>query len=250
MKLKQFLTAIDRLADQKGLSRPFIVGGITRDKLSGHLNQINDIDLTTGDTGIHYLAKEIAIKFRGPYTQYEVMSDGHARVTIGELKLDFSSNFNLNNIDNILQEMGIENPTEMQKEIYSRDFTCNTLLMSLDLKTIQDTTRRGALDIKNKLLRTCLPPSITLAQDNKRVARIIYLVAKLGFAIDPAIVKWVNENPSSLANVRADYLAKKLKKSLTFNKELTLKTIDQLGLWPYVPPLPEFVPYLSRVWHV
>lgn len=250
MKLKQFLVAIDHLADEKGLSKPLIVGGVPRDKLAGHLNEINDIDLTTGDRGIHYLAKEVAIKFRSPQTRYEIMSDGHARVTVGELKLDFSSNFNLNNIEALLKEMGIDNPTEMQKELYSRDFTCNTLLMSLDLTTIQDTTRRASLDIKNKLLRTCLPPAITLGQDNKRVVRIIYLVAKLGFKIDPAIVEWVNENPSTLSNVRADYLAKKLKKAIVFNKDLTIQTIDQLGLWPYVPPLPEFIPYLSRVWHV
>jgi len=250
VKLTELLEIIRQIAEEKGLSDCLIVGGAPRDRLIGSVEKLNDIDLTTGDNGIHYLAKEVAIKLQSPTTKYLLMSDKHARVMIGDLKLDFSSNFNIKNIEGILKLMGIDNPTEMQKELYSRDFTCNTLLMSLDLKTIEDGTKRATKDIKNKLIRTCLPPEITLGQDNKRVVRIIYLAAKLGFTIDPNIIEWVNNNPSSLSNVRADYLAKKIKKALAYNKEITIKTIDKLGLWPYVPPLPELVPYLTKVWRV
>lgn len=244
MKLSQLLSLIEKIADDKGISAPYIVGGVPRDKVMGKLFELSDIDLTTGDEGIKYLAKELAIKL-GANANYQVMPDGHARITIGTLKLDFSSNFRAPNIETILKGMGIKNPSEIQQELYSRDFTCNTLLMSLNLKEIQDPTGLAVGDIKKRILKTCLKPEITLGIDNRRVVRIIYLSAKLQFEVDPEIIAWVKDNPESIANVRPQYLIKKLTKALKYDKEKTVSLLDQMGLWPHIPPLKELLPYMT-----
>ena len=36
-------------------------------------------------------------------------------------------------IDELLIRFGITKPTDMQRELFSRDFTCNALLLSFDL---------------------------------------------------------------------------------------------------------------------
>lgn len=244
MKLSQLLYLINQVADEKGISTPWVVGGTPRDRLLKSNSPLNDIDLTTGDQGIHYLAKEIAIKFKSKDTSYVVMPDGHARVMLGGLKLDFSSNFRIPGIVDILKQKGINDPTEMQMELYSRDFTCNTLLMSMDLKEIQDPTGEGVKDIQNKIIKTCLEPKITLGYDNKRVARIIYLAAKLKFDVDPSIIEWVKANPSSLANARPQYLTKKLIKAISYDKEKVVALLDEMQLWKYTPPLKELTPYM------
>src|ERR1035437_7731699 len=129
MKLSQLLSIISGIAREKDISEVFCCGGVPRDRILKKNNALNDIDLTTGDQGIHYLAKEVAIKLKSNKTSYLSMPDGHARVMLGELKLDFSSNFRVPGIYDILKKMGISNPTGMQMELYSRDFTCNALLM-------------------------------------------------------------------------------------------------------------------------
>lgn len=244
MRLSQLLASINNIAEEKGITTPFVCGGVPRDRLLKRTQDLNDIDLTTGDQSIHYLAKEIAIKFRSKDTHYLLMPDGHARVMLGGLKLDFSSNFRIPGIEKMLQAKGIAKPTEMQMELYSRDFTCNALLMSMDLKQILDPTQLGVRDIQQKLIKTCLDPKITLGFDNKRVARVIYLAAKLGFKVDQGIIDWIKENPSSIRNARPQYLSKKIAKAISYNKERTVELLDEMKLWPYIPPLESLTPYM------
>ncbi|KKN74481.1 hypothetical protein LCGC14_0389980 [marine sediment metagenome] len=245
MKLSDLLYAIEQIAETKGISTPYIVGGLARDRLLDRLEEINDVDITTGDAGIHSLSREMAARL-GDQIVYNVMSDGHSTIKIGELKLDFSSNFRIPGIVEILEKGGVPNPTEMKKELYSRDFTCNTALMSLDLKTITDPTGLAINDINQKILKTCLDPDITLGYDNMRIIRIVYLSAKLDFDVDPEIIDWVRKRPELVANARDKYLIKKINKSLLYNKDRTIEMLDAMNLWPHIPPTKELIPYMDN----
>ncbi len=246
MKLSKLLSLISDIASNKGISTPFICGGVPRDKILNKINELNDVDLTTGDDTIHSLAKELSMILRPPQASYIVMPDGHSTININEFKLDFSSNFVVPNINILLNKIGIVKPTKMQEEIFSRDFTCNSLLMSLDLKTILDPSNKGIKDIKSKQLKTCLEPDITLKLDNKRIVRILYLAAKLDFTVDSEIIQWVKNNPQSLSNVKPQYLSKKLQKAIDYNLEKTVNLITEMNLWKYTPPLPNLLPYMSK----
>jgi tRNA nucleotidyltransferase/poly(A) polymerase len=245
MKLSELLYAIDRIAEDRGLSQPYIVGGLARDKVLNRIEMIDDVDLTTGDTGIHDLAQELATKL-GTHGFYKAMPDGHSSIKIGGLKLDFSSNFKIPGIVKILERAGIENPSEMQKELYSRDFTCNTALMTLDLKTVSDPTGLAIEDIEARILRTCLPAEITLGYDNKRIIRVIYMAAKLDFDIDEEIVDWVRKNGALVKNSHIGYLSKKINSSMEINPEKTVEVIGQLDLWDHLPAVPSLAPYMIK----
>ena len=167
MKLTELLKEIELLAQKKGFSTPYIVGGLPRDKVLNRANSFGDIDITTGDDGVKHLAKEVAINFHKYVTNYMVMSDGHAQVSFGDLKMDFSSNFIMPGVAYLLRKSGVSNVTEMQKEIYSRDFTCNTLLMDFALKEVKDPTGKGVKDINDKIIRTCLSPALSLGFNDR-----------------------------------------------------------------------------------
>lgn len=220
-------------------SNLFIVGGAVRDKAMNSPSKIDDIDLTSGDDKIHYIAKEASIKLKDTNSSYKVLDDGHAQITIGEFKLDFSSNFNIPNIKSILAKAGLKGASDMQAELYSRDFTCNTLLMTLDLKKILDPTGLSLKDIKEKILRTCLPAAVTLGYDNKRVVRVLYMAAKLDFSVDSEIIDWVKKNPDTISNCSPNYLIKKLAKSIEYNKDKTVELLDKMNLWKSIPPMKE-----------
>ncbi len=245
MKFSELLALIQNIATGHNISTPFVCGGVPRDRILKRINNLNDVDLTTGDSTIHSLAKEVFMQLRSPVVNYTLMPDHHARITIGDFKLDFSSNFIVPQIEKLLATRNILNPTSMEQEVFSRDFTCNALLMGLNLKTIQDPTGRGLKDIENKKLITCLPPEITLGLDNKRVVRILYLAAKLNFTVDEEVINWVKKHPQSLSNVKPKYLANKLQKALNYNTELTLHLLDRMNLWHNVPSLPALSSYMS-----
>ena len=248
MKIRELLSQIAQLAKSNGISEPFIVGGIPRDKVLGRLDAVQDIDLTTGDESIHKLSQVTANSLRPqfPELNLKVMGDGHSQIMIGNVKLDFSSNYKTPGVEQKLVKAG-EKPSPLLVEMVSRDFTCNTLLMTLDLKDIRDMTGMGMRDIKRKMLVTPMAPEITLGNDNKRVARIPYLAAKLGFEVEPAIIKWVRNHPESLTqNAKPRYVSQKISKAMGYDPERTVKLLDEMGLWHEVPLTEELIPYATQ----
>lgn len=247
MKLGDLLNLINKIATKRKISTPLLCGGVVRDKVLNRLGKIEDLDITTGDDSVKVLSKEVSIALGKKYNiASKEMEDGHSSIYLGDLKIDFSSNFNVPNIEEILKKMGIKSPTALQKELYSRDFTCNALLMTLDLKTIIDPTKKGIEDIKNRTIKTCLAPEVTLTSNKNRVVRAIYLAAKLDFDIDPKMVEWVKKHPETVKIASSKTLTEKLNKSLSFNPERTTFYLDQMNLWEHIPITKELYSYYIK----
>lgn len=247
MTLLELLGLIEKIVKEKRLSSAFICGGVPRDKVLNKIiseTDITDIDITTGDEGSKIIPKELSLKL-GSQAHYKMLPDGHAQVIISGFKLDFSSNFRAPGIEKLLKGAGINNPSNMIMELYSRDFTCNALLETMDLKTIKDPTGLGIVDIEKKILRTCLPAKFTLENDCKRIIRILYLAAKLGFEVDQEIIDWVKKNPTAISKAKPKYIAKKLQEAIDYDLDKTVRLLDLMGLWKNIPILPQLIPYVS-----
>jgi tRNA nucleotidyltransferase/poly(A) polymerase len=151
LKLSNILKLIDYIHRKIGCSTPYICGGLPRDKIiKGNLKTVSDIDITTGDDTVKYLADEVYLALKRKFNVFKKEhKDGHISLFFKNIKLDFSSNFNEPDIEDVLKSKGI-NPTRLQKETWSRDFTCNALLINMDLKKILDLTNKGIQDISNK----------------------------------------------------------------------------------------------------
>ena len=153
--IKEVLLTIEKIAKERGHSRPFICGGVPRDKVLNNVGRIKDIDITTGDSTVHDLAKDVVGYYRNRNPEFKIHNDGHSEMNLDGLKIDFSSNFVMPNISNILKRHGLKNPTPMQKEMYSRDFTINALIMTMDMVEIKDPIGLGLIDANQKMIRTC-----------------------------------------------------------------------------------------------
>src|SRR5580692_5870104 len=136
MKLHQLVALLEAVQKRENLPPFYFCGGLVRDRLLGTLDKIDDIDITTGDKSVHKLAQLTAIELGKHFSiKTSHLDDGHTSIRIGETKIDFSSNFEMPNIERALQkDKGISNPTPLQKEMFSRDFTVNALLLKPDLK--------------------------------------------------------------------------------------------------------------------
>lgn len=232
MSIKDVLLSLKILSKNNGLSEPYIVGGLPRDKFLNMSRKVEDVDLTTGDESIHKLAEVAVNEFKVEPTKFP---DGHYQLIIEGIKYDFSSNFNSKDASYFLEKAGIKNPTPMQLELFSRDFTCNTLVIPMSLRKISDPTGLGIDDIKRKVLRTPLPSRITLRDDPKRIIRSIYLAVKLGFEIEPDIINWAKENHELISKeVSAGFAKKKLANAADKDINKTIRLLDQMDLWKVV----------------
>ena len=231
MKLKELFSLIQQIAEDNHISKPYLVGGVPRDKLAGKINSFNDLDITNGDESIKELGFKLASEI--PTSKFKTFDDGHSKVIIDNIHVDFSSNYKAPGIRRFLQKVGLKNPTELQEESFSRDFTINTLLLTMDLKTLKDPTGFGILDIENKTIRTCLPARMTLLDNSKRLVRAIYLASKLDFNIDKEIIDFVKNNKNLLRNENNNYSRNKLKKAYEYDKNKTLKYLNEMNLWDY-----------------
>lgn len=231
MKLRDILNILNEVQQKHSLSKAYIVGGCARDKYMNKLKNISDIDLCTGNDDAqrlaYFLFKELDQKYDVSITNHK---DNHVTLNVGNLKIDFSSNFI---VDDVEKYLNIENPTELQKEIFSRDFTCNTLLLDFDLKTFYDITGRATTDINNKIIKTCLSPEITL--DPNRIIRSIYLACKLNFTISPDIIEYVKAHPELVKNANKKLIFDKLSLAFTKDKNLAKKLLTEMNLWNYLP---------------
>jgi poly(A) polymerase len=250
MKLRELLNLIQKVAAANDIPQPMITGGIPRDKLTGVIKtEIADIDITVGSSLIHNLAQEVSIELKKHYNiTVKKMDDGHTSIIFpgDKFKVDFSSHFLIPRIDLHLHELGIKDPTDMQREAFSRDFFINTLLMTLDLKKIKDPTHQGIKDIKNKIIRTCLDPDITFRHNTNRIIRTIYLSSKLDFDVDPEIIKWISEHKDMVRFSSDHYLTKNLDKAMSKNQERAVWLINKMGLWDAIPITPSLQPYYAK----
>lgn len=238
---------METIRKRRNISQPFICGGTPRDKILNRLDKIEDLDITTGDASISNLAREVSIALNKQFQVVtKTMDDGHSSIFLGDFKIDFSSNFNIPDVDKYLAELKIKKPTSMQRELFSRDFTCNALLMTLDLKNIIDPTGRGVQDIQSRMIRTCLEPEVTLMSNKNRVVRAIYLAAKLDFDLDPKLMSWIKTHPQSMRFASDKTLAEKLNKAIVANPNRTTYLLDQMGLWDQIPITKELYPYYMK----
>jgi tRNA nucleotidyltransferase/poly(A) polymerase len=236
MLIRDLLDIISKLADANHLSKPYLVGGVVRDKLLGILSKVEDLDITCGDEGSFQLPQ--LLKETIPNISIKVQPDHHSQIIIDGIKVDFSSNYRSPQISAVLNSAGLKNPTELQKEAYSRDFTCCALLMDLNVKEVLDPTGMGVGDIQKKILRTCLPARITLADNLKRIPRVFYLAAKLNFSVDDEIIKWIGSNGNQIQSIRQAYVVTKLNQAVQYNKAMTIDLLDRCRLWQHLPPIP------------
>lgn len=235
MNIKKVLSLIERLAEINGLSRPFIVGGIPRDKLLMRFSDFKDIDISNGDSGIHFLSHEVMKKLEPLGATAHYFSDGHSRIFFNNIAFDFSSNFIVPGIDSVLNKMGIYDITPMTREIYSRDFTINSVLLDMNLSEYKDLTNRGFKDLKNKIIDTNLSPEITFLNSKNRAIRAIYYYVKLDFIFSDRVFDYLKNNPNIIKSTDEKYLASKISKISNINKEKTKRILYDLDLVPYLP---------------
>jgi len=233
MKLNELLTSIQQVATNNDLSTPFIVGGTTRDRVRGLAKEVNDIDLTSQNGDSVDLA--FACSRSIPHSSFQYYDDGHCSIKIGKLKIDFSNHFIIPGIEIELDRLGVKDHTPLIKEMYSRDFTINTLLQDLGFENIYDITHQGVKDIKTGIIRTPINPELTISSDPKRILRALKFALKFNYTIDEALVRAIKKYRELLKELSPEYVKDKMNEIVRLDTEKALQLLIEYGLINIVP---------------
>jgi tRNA nucleotidyltransferase/poly(A) polymerase len=236
MKLNELLSVVKKVADNGGISQPFIVGGVPRDRILGKRDKalkIKDVDITTGDKEslklAHLLSKIL------PESNYRVYDDGHASLDFRGVHLDFSSNFIAPGVRRELEKSGVKDIDNMKLELFSRDFTINTLLESLDFGAIYDLTGEGISDIQSGLIKCPIDPNITIGVDPRRILRAIRFSIKYGFRIDDALKSAIKRHRKKIQDIPVKFVQDKMSEIVSLDTDKGIDLLIEYKLLPLVP---------------
>ena len=235
MKLDELLATVESVATDNGINKPLIVGGVPRDRVIGLIDkksQIKDIDVTTGDKDALKLA--VLLGQRLENSRYATYNDGHASVDYQGIHFDFSSNFIAPGVEKELTKMG-KDISPMKLELYSRDFTINTLLETLDFSAIYDLTGEGMNDIKMKIIRCPINPEITIGVDPRRILRAIRFAIKFGFDIEDDLKTAILNNHRKIGELPPKFVQDKATEIILMDEDKGIDMLIEYKLLPLVP---------------
>lgn len=236
MKINELLLDIENIAKANRLNTPFIVGGVPRDRMlgqKGRISEIADVDITTGDKDAAKLAFAINKKYTDSVLR--TYDDGHISLDILGLHIDFSSNFIVPNIDKELKRLGVKDITPMRRELYSRDFTINTLLESLDFTAIYDLTGEAIGDIQSGLIKCPIDPKITIGVDPRRILRAIKFSVKYDFKIEENLKQTMLEYRKSIKNLPTKFIQDKANEIVLIDADKGVDSLIEFKLLPLIP---------------
>jgi tRNA nucleotidyltransferase/poly(A) polymerase len=236
MNIDELLSEIEQVAKRYGLSKPFLVGGIPRDRVlgtRGKKSDIKDFDITTGNKDALKLAAILGKLY--PDSNYRTYDDGHASVDIRGVHFDFSSNFVAPGVTKELKGSGVSDVDDMKAELYSRDFTINTLLESLDFQHIYDLTGEGIDDLKAGLLKTPIDPEITIGTDPRRILRAIKFSIKFDLKIDDKLKQAMLNHREKIKTLPTKFVQDKINEIVMLDADKGIDLLIKYKLLPLVP---------------
>ena len=199
-----------------GLQVPcYLIGGFVRDSVIGR--NTKDIDIVCIGDGIA-LAHAVAELFTPkPMVNY-FKNFGTAQIKILDDEIEFVG---------ARKESYIYESRKPQVEAGTlkddqdrRDFTMNALAISLNQEDFGELLDpfNGIEDIKQKIIKTPLPPAQTFIDDPLRMMRAIRFAAQLNFTIEEKTFDAIGENKERIKIVSGERIADELNKILLCKK--------------------------------
>ncbi len=197
------------IGEVAGQIETYVIGGYVRDLLLG--KESKDIDIVCIGGGIE-LAKKVAAKL--PYkVQLSVFKNfGTAQIKYKDQEIEFvgarKESYRSDSRKPIVEDGTFEDD---QKR---RDFTINTFAICLNNDRAGELIDSfdGLKDLKRKIIKTPLDPSITFSDDPLRIMRAFRFAAQLNFDIEAKTFEAISENAQRLKVVSQERISDELNK--------------------------------------
>jgi poly(A) polymerase len=193
----------------------YIVGGYVRDLLLDRPSK--DIDFVCVGSGIEWAEKVVSLL---PYEAHVTVfkTYGTAQIKTQEWELEFvgarKESYRENSRNPIVED------GSLQDDQNRRDFTINALAISLKKTSLGELVDpfEGLKDLKNKIIRTPLEPSITFSDDPLRMMRAVRFATQLNFDIEADTFEALSSNKHRIEIVSKERIADELNKIILSKK--------------------------------
>lgn len=192
----------------------YVIGGYVRDKLMKRSFN-NDIDILVVGNGIDF-AQKIASTL---HTKVSVFKNfGTAMLRYQNIDIEFvgarKESYRSHSRKPIVEDGTLED------DQLRRDFTINAMALGLNKNNygMLIDPFNGVDDIRRKVIRTPLNPSITFSDDPLRMMRAIRFATQLQFEIDPITYRAIEENKERIKIVSQERITEELQKIVSSKK--------------------------------
>jgi poly(A) polymerase len=213
LRIEQFQQDVARIAAAHEF-QVFAVGGYVRDCVMGRTPY--DLDLLALGDGIQF-ARIVADKLNLPkpveFNKFDtarlIFRNAHVEVIGVGMQTDEDPAPGPENLD-----------IRLRRDLARRDFTVNAMALPL-LETGQDSIVDlfdGQGDIQRGIIKTPLPPAITLTTDPIRLMRAIRFAAQLDFQIEETAWQTICQAAAAVHNTSQERITEELLKMLALSK--------------------------------
>jgi poly(A) polymerase len=192
----------------------FVVGGFVRDLYLKR--ESKDVDFVTVGSGI-ILAQ--AVKKRLDKSQLSVFKNfGTAQIKTADWEFEFVG-ARKESYDRNSRKPKVEDGS-FEDDIYRRDFTINTLAISLNSENYGEVidTFGGLADIEKGIIKTPLNPKVTFSDDPLRMMRAVRFATQLHFTIEPNTLEGLKSEATRLKIISQERITEELQKIIATPK--------------------------------
>ena len=224
------LKTAGKLGDSMNIS-VYLVGGYVRDLLLG--KQLDDIDIMVDKDSFKY-SKALSIKLNVNKT-IDFDKFLTSRIPYKECEIEISNARKEEYKEDSRKPINVQKTT-INEDLIRRDFTINTLAMSLNSDNFGELIDpfNGVNDLNSGLIITPADPTITFIDDPLRMLRAIRFSAQLEFIINDDTKNSITENKDRLKIVSQERITAEIIKILKCNKPsiafYLLKELDLLNI--------------------
>jgi tRNA nucleotidyltransferase/poly(A) polymerase len=234
-KIKNIINKVAEIATTYGINNCYVVGGYPRSVIMNNISEdVDDLDFASAWPGE---ATKLGSLVAGKLTKElpEIYHrTGTVATTYNGIDLEFQGTYGpvSDNLD-IIQEMekyGIA-ISPLTINIYSRDFTINTLIQDLRDREIYDVTGHAVKDIQNRIIRTIVDPNVSIPSNPLIILRAIRFSLRYNFEIEKDLKTAIKSNKKYLRkDLSSERLQIELLKMLKTDFDGTLNKMKKFGL--------------------
>ena len=215
--------------------KAFVIGGYVRDYFLKR-GIPKDIDIVAVGSGIA-LAQKVASKLKGRPEVKIFKNFGTAMLKHEGMELEFvgarKESYQRDSRKPIIEDGTLEDDQNR------RDFTINALAIGLNKSNYGELLDPfdGIADLRRKIIRTPLEPSITYSDDPLRMMRAIRFATQLGFEIELKSLRAITAHKDRLQIISKERIVEEVNKILSSKKpSIGFSLMHKTGLLPYVFP--------------
>lgn len=226
--------AISNCCDDKKIEC-YAIGGFVRDLIIGK-KSAKDIDILVVGNGIE-IAKQTAkkLKIKSKITIFK--NFGTAMFKYDGFDIEFvgtrKESYNKSSRNPVVK------PGTLDDDLNRRDFTINTLGISLNKKSWGDLLDKfnGIKDLENKIIKTPLEPKQTFSDDPLRMLRAARFASQLNFEIDLNSFNGLISEKERIKIISSERISEEINKIIMTSKpSIGFKVLESTGLLDIILP--------------